>query len=197
MLNKENDEQEGTDEHATNPAEAENPANTAQSAAQIRPAVIPPGFSRHPQTVHDISGHDISGHDISGRRKMQESDDEKKLIVGRNIVLNGEIKSCDKLVVEGHVEANISDCRTIIITEGGSFKGMAEIDTAEISGVFDGSITAHELLVVRASGRISGKVRFCQLEIERGGEITGDIQAFGPNEACEAAPEIVDDVPAE
>jgi len=188
MLNKKNDEQEGTDEHATNPAEAENPANTAQ----IRPAVIPPGISRHPQTVHDISGHDISG-----RRKMQESGDEKKLIVGRNIVLNGEIKSCDKLIVEGHVEANISDCRTIVVAEGGSFKGMAEIDTAEISGVFDGSITAHELLVVRASGRISGKVRFCQLEIERGGEITGDIQAFGPNEAREAAPEIVDDVPAE
>lgn len=188
MLNKKNDEQEGTGEHATNPTEAENPAISTESAAPIRPAIIPPGISRHPQTIHDVSG----------RRKMQDSgDEEKKLIVGRHIALNGEIKSCDKLVVEGHVEANISDCRTIIITEGGSFKGMAEIDTAEISGVFDGSITAHELLVVRASGRISGKVRYSLLEIERGGEITGDVQAFGSSETREAAPEIVDDVRAE
>jgi cytoskeletal protein CcmA (bactofilin family) len=129
---------------------------------------------------------------------MQNSDEEgKKLIVGRDIALNGEIKSCDKLVVEGHVEANISDCRVIEIAEGGSFKGMAEIDTAEISGVFDGSITARELLVVRATGRITGKVRFGQLEIERGGEITGDVQAYGPDKARNAPTPIVADVPAE
>jgi len=74
---------------------------------------------------------------------------------------------------------------------------MAEIDTAEISGVFDGSITARELLVVRATGRITGKVRFGQLEIERGGEISGDIQAYGPGEARNAPAQIVADMPAE
>src|SRR5690349_6505981 len=33
----------------------------------------------------------------------------KKLIVGREIVLTGEIRACDRLVVEGRVEAALTD----------------------------------------------------------------------------------------
>ena len=35
-----------------------------------------------------------------------QSTDSKKLIVGRGINLNGEIRTCDSLVVEGTVDAN-------------------------------------------------------------------------------------------
>ncbi|MEE2970431.1 MAG: polymer-forming cytoskeletal protein [Pseudomonadota bacterium] len=189
MFGRKRDEREEGGEDATESAIAAVSKTPSQNTARsIRPAMSPPEVSRRTQGIHDIAG----------RRTMQNSGDEgKKLIVGRDIALNGEIKSCDKLVVEGHVEANISDCRIIEIAEGGSFKGMAEIDTAEISGVFDGSITARELLVVRATGRITGKVRFGQLEIERGGEIAGDVQAYGPGEARNAPTPIVADVPAE
>ena len=48
-----------------------------------------------------------------------------------------------------------------------------------LSGVFEGELTAREHLVVRATGRITGKVRFGELEIERGGQIIGDVQVFG------------------
>ena len=33
--------------------------------------------------------------------------------------------------------------------------------------------------MVRSTGRISGKVKFGELEIERGGQVIGDIQVFG------------------
>lgn len=185
---KRNDQEDGEDETGT-PAIAAVPDTAPQETTRsVRPAASKPGLARRTYGINDIAGRDT----------MQNGSDEgKKLIVGRDIALNGEIKSCDKLVVEGHVEANISDCRVIEIAEGGSFKGMAEIDTAEISGVFDGSITARELLVVRATGRITGKVCFGQLEIERGGEITGDVQAYGPAEARSAPAQLVADVPAE
>ena len=117
------------------------------------------------------------------RRDRPGRDDGKELIVGREIVLKGGISSCDRLVVEGKVEAVMKDCREIEIAETGTFKGQVEFDRADISGVFEGELTAREHLVVRSTGRISGKVKFGELEIERGGQVIGDIQVFGEGAA--------------
>ncbi len=109
-------------------------------------------------------------------RSVGSYGDSKKLIVGREIALNGEISACEKLVVEGRVEANMKDCREIEVAESGTFKGEAEIEIAEISGAFEGNITASNLLIIRPTGRVLGKVRARQLEVERGGEISGEIE---------------------
>jgi cytoskeletal protein CcmA (bactofilin family) len=99
-----------------------------------------------------------------------------KLIVGPNIKLKGvEITDCDTLVVEGRVEATI-DSRVIQIAERGAFKGSAEVDIAEIRGEFDGDVTVRQKLVIYASGKVSGKVRYGKVVIEEGGQLSGDIQ---------------------
>ncbi len=115
---------------------------------------------------------------IARRADQTGDDDGKNLIVGRDIVINGEINSCDRLVVEGRVEASMKDCREIEIAKTGTFKGQVEFDRADISGTFEGDLTAREYLVVRATGRITGKVKFGELEIERGGQIVGEVQVF-------------------
>ena len=66
--------------------------------------------------------------------------DGKKLVVGRDIRLSGAISSCDCLVVEGTVEANLTETRSIVVARGGTFTGAATVATAEISGVFDGCL---------------------------------------------------------
>jgi cytoskeletal protein CcmA (bactofilin family) len=101
----------------------------------------------------------------------------RKLVVGRGIVFSGEIKSCDCLVVEGTVKANIADCHDINIADGGLFTGSAAVDRAEIRGRFEGSLTVAEHLLIHSSGRVAAEVRYNQIEIERGGEISGTIQA--------------------
>jgi cytoskeletal protein CcmA (bactofilin family) len=99
-----------------------------------------------------------------------------KLIVGPNIKLKGvEITDCDTLVVEGRVEATM-DSRVIQIAECGAFKGSAEIDIAEIHGEFDGEITVRQKLVIYATGKVSGKIRYGKLVIEEGGQLSGDVQ---------------------
>jgi len=99
-----------------------------------------------------------------------------KLIVGPNIKLKGvEITDCDTLVVEGLVEATM-DSRVIQIAERGAFKGSAEIDLAEIRGEFDGELTVRQKLVIYATGKVSGKIRYGKLVIEEGGQLAGDVQ---------------------
>jgi cytoskeletal protein CcmA (bactofilin family) len=98
-----------------------------------------------------------------------------KLIVGPDIKLKGaEITDCDTLVVEGRVEASM-DSRVIQIAENGAFQGNVGIDIAEIRGRFDGELTARKQLVVYATGKVSGKIRYGSIVIEQGGELSGDI----------------------
>lgn len=100
-----------------------------------------------------------------------------KLIVGPDVKLKGvEITDCDTLVVEGRVESAL-DSRVIQIAEHGVFNGTASIDIAEIRGRFEGELTARKQLVIHASGRVSGKIRYGKIKIEEGGEISGDIGA--------------------
>ena len=137
------------------------------AAAMPRSGVTRPEIVRRPHQYSDAPIDD---------RSVSSYGESKKLIVGREIELNGNISSCEKLVVEGKVEANISECREIEIAETGAFKGEAEIEIAEISGAFEGTINARDLLMVRSTGRVSGIIRFRRLEVERGGQIEGEVQ---------------------
>lgn len=110
----------------------------------------------------------------AGRQGGREhADDGRKLLVGRDIALSGEIQSCDQLVVEGHIEADLYDSESLEVTENGTFKGRAVIDTADIAGRYEGELTVRERLYVRATGQVHGTIRYRALEIEGGGRVGG------------------------
>lgn len=103
---------------------------------------------------------------------------DSRLIVGPEVKLKGaEILDCDTLVVEGRVEATM-DSRVIRIAENGSFSGTVGIDVAEVHGQFDGELTARSQLIIHATGRVSGKIRYGRIFIEEGGQISGDVKAL-------------------
>ena len=118
------------------------------------------------------------------RSRVTGEGETKKLTVGRDIQLKGEITSCDKLVVEGRVEASLSDARAIEVAPTGYFKGDAQVDEADISGHYEGHLVARHKLTVRANGRVTGSIRYGRIVIESGGEISGDMQTLGPSEAA-------------
>jgi cytoskeletal protein CcmA (bactofilin family) len=119
-----------------------------------------------------------SSRDSKNEAKSEAKNDTKRLTVGRGISLNGKISFCDRLVIDGKVEAELEDCHTLEVTENGTFKGAAEITGAEISGHYEGSLTVRENLLIRSTGRVSGTVRYGKLHIEDGGEINGDVKSI-------------------
>ena len=88
----------------------------------------------------------------------------RQLIVGREISLSGEIRACDRVVVEGSVEANLTDCHDMEIAEAGLFKGSAAIDEADIRGRFEGTLTVRGRLFIRSTGKVTGTVRYGQID---------------------------------
>jgi len=113
-----------------------------------------------------------------------------KLVVGPNIKMKGvEVTDCDTLVVEGDIEASL-DSRVVQIKESGLFKGSAGMDIAEIWGSFEGDLTARKQLIIHPTGRVSGYIRYAQIKVEEGGEISGEVStlAEAPERKTAAAP---------
>ena len=111
-----------------------------------------------------------------------------RLIVGPDVKLKGaEIQDCDTLVVEGRVEATL-DSRLLRIAEQGSFCGKVSIDVAEIHGHFDGELIARKQLLIHATGRVSGNIRYGSILIDEGGQVSGDVRALGADERQPLAP---------
>ena len=148
------------------------PAPTVKDAVPIAPAVeaaLPAVSAAASEAVAAVGG------DAMGAR----------LIVGPDVKLKGaEILDCDTLVVEGRVEATM-DSRVIRIAERGAFVGKVSIDVAEIHGTFEGELTARSQLIIHATGKVSGKIRYGKLLINEGGELCGDISSLSSDKSSQ------------
>jgi cytoskeletal protein CcmA (bactofilin family) len=103
---------------------------------------------------------------------------EAKLVVGPDIKMKGvEVNDCDTLQVEGRIEATL-DARELQIAEKGVFSGTVAVDNAEIHGRLEGELTVRKQLVVHATGRLSGKIRYARIKVEEGAEMSGEISVL-------------------
>jgi cytoskeletal protein CcmA (bactofilin family) len=129
----------------------------------------------------------------------------KLLTVGPGISLTGEIAACDYLVIEGSAQVTLKDVRMIEITESGRFtNGRAEVENAVIAGVYEGELLVRGRLVIRSTGRVSGRAQYGEVEVERGGQLVGSVKflagsSAAPRSSAEPAPEPTTDesVPTE
>ena len=150
--------------------------------------------NENPPTVTDLSttrGVLLAGADakpaVAPPATTAENTLGARLIVGPDVKLKGaEILDCDTLVVEGRVEATM-DSRVIRIAEQGAFVGKVSIDIAEIHGNFEGELTARSQLIIHATGRVSGKIRYGKLVIDEGGELVGDINTITGEKSVQTA----------
>ncbi len=153
------------------------PAEDSSSIADERLSHLKPTYQGHEAAARS-----------SERRAATTSEDAGALLIGGGVELKGRIGSCDSLVVEGTVESTI-ECRSIEIRQSGIVAGEARVESAIIEGRFDGDLIVTGCLTVHASGRISGSVRYGEIEVERGGEIAGDVATFAAEPAAAAARE--------
>src|SRR5580704_5885249 len=102
--------------------------------------------------------------------------DRRTMIVGPGMAFAGEIASCDRLIVEGSIDATLPKCQHVIIAETGLFNGHASTENADVRGRFDGDLVVRKRLLIRAGGHVSGTVTYGEIEIESGGRISGAIE---------------------
>jgi cytoskeletal protein CcmA (bactofilin family) len=111
--------------------------------------------------------------------------DAGALVVGAGITVKGEIRTCRTLVVHGTVEATLP-AETIEIGPGGEFRGRAEVETATVSGRFDGDLVVSGHLTVTASGEVDGRVQYREIAVDSGGCLRGTAE---PLDARQSSPD--------
>ncbi|WP_245584067.1 bactofilin family protein [Rubritepida flocculans] len=102
--------------------------------------------------------------------------ERRTLVVGRGISLQGTVTDAERLVVEGTVESQMIQAAELAVGPTGVFRGEVQVEDAEIAGLFDGTITVRGNLVIRASGKVKGTVRYRKLSVEEGGTMMGSME---------------------
>ncbi len=117
----------------------------------------------------------------------RDPSERRTLVVGRGISVQGTVQDAERLVVEGTVEATMIHATELSVSPGGMFKGEIEVEDAEIAGTINGTLTVRGSLIVRSSGRVLGTARYRRLQVEDGGQISGQMEMLAESARPEAA----------
>ncbi len=171
------------------PEDTARAAEPATASGQTRSA---PSFGsagslalRKPSPAKPIPGRgpDIPG--VTPRRAdplqgTAHAQDHKTLLIARDVSISGKVGPCERLLVEGQLEAAVGDCRELDVARNASFKGSIRVEDADIAGLFDGEMVVRRRLRVRATGRLRGRISYGHIEIEPGGQIDGEVARLQP-----------------
>ncbi len=114
------------------------------------------------------------------QRRPDLTSSERRLIVGRDIALAGEIDECDQLVVEGTMEATLRAGKRLDVYQTGLYRGSATVQEADIAGRFEGELNVAGRLRLRGTSQVSGNIRYSEIEVEAGAQISGQFQFVPP-----------------
>ncbi|MFT9382628.1 bactofilin family protein, partial [Gluconobacter sp.] len=111
------------------------------------------------------------------------------------------VQDAERLVVEGTVESSMIQAAEVVVAQGGVFRGAIEVEDAEVAGTIDGTLTVNGSLTIRGSGRLIGKAKCRRLQVEDGGQITGQLEMITDGvaprspivEPAKAAPEAAEE----
>lgn len=113
-----------------------------------------------------------------GAAKSTEADmDGKRLVIGRAVTLSGEISGCERLIVEGKVDATLRDVKTLEVGAQGTFKGDATVETAVIAGTFEGKLSVSVHLDIGPGAVVKGTVSYGTIAVANGGKLLGTIES--------------------
>ncbi len=110
-----------------------------------------------------------------------------ELVIGRGIQVKGQIGACKTLVVEGELDASV-EVETLLLLEGGVFKGNAVVENADLAGELDGKLTVRGRLHLGPTARAAGEIRYKRIVIDDGGRLSGDISVLEEDKGERAEP---------
>ncbi len=101
-------------------------------------------------------------------------------IIGKSIVIKGELSGDEDLEVDGSVEGDIKLPNHVLkIGAHGKVKASVVAKCVQIVGHVAGNVTATERIEIEASGVVEGDIRAPRLLVQEGAVINGAIEMTG------------------
>jgi cytoskeletal protein CcmA (bactofilin family) len=110
-------------------------------------------------------------------------------IIGRSIVLKGEMSANEDLLIEGQFEGSVN-LQDHCLTIGSNGKVKAEIQARQviILGSVNGNVSAREKIEVRKTGNVTGDLTSASIAIEEGAYFKGSIDILRDGSREERSP---------
>ena len=94
--------------------------------------------------------------------------------VSRCMVVNGSLKSCEAIIVDGSVNGDITSESTVVIQKGGIIRGKIEAKKILLAGFCEGPLEAEAVEVVE-NAQLTGYILATKVLVA--GNVDGDILA--------------------
>src|SRR5512138_3099464 len=105
--------------------------------------------------------------------KYNETDNSTLNLISIGTDITGDIKSTGDIRIDGSLKGNLNTKGKVVIGPTGKVNGEVFCKNSEVSGTIDGKIIVNQLLILKASSRISGDISTSKLSIEPGALFTG------------------------
>lgn len=88
--------------------------------------------------------------------------------------ITGDIKSTGDIRIDGTLTGNLNTKGKVVIGPSGKVNGEVICKNSEVSGNVEGRIIVNQLLILKASSRITGDIATSKLSIEPGAIFSGN-----------------------
>ncbi|MCB1915947.1 MAG: polymer-forming cytoskeletal protein [Rhodocyclaceae bacterium] len=115
------------------------------------------------------------------RRKKTNSIEITKLssLVAENVEITGDLAFSDGLRVDGSVCGNLSNKEgrkgLLVLSERGRIEGNVRVHDAVINGEIVGDVTVEHFLELQPKARITGDIKYRQLQMDCGASVSGTL----------------------
>lgn len=117
-----------------------------------------------------------------------QSDSLESVVIGDGVVVKGAFTVPSKAVINGVIEGDLT-AEEVLIGPTGRITGRVSAKVIDVRGQLHNTIVSEKSLIVRATGKIVGKIHYSEIEIEKGGEIEGALsQGAEPVSSAPSAP---------
>jgi cytoskeletal protein CcmA (bactofilin family) len=115
---------------------------------------------------------------------MNDQNEQKgNLIIGEGVTVTGTFVIPSKAVINGSLNGELT-ADEIMVGKAGKLTGKITARNADIHGETHDTLTIANHLILRSTGKIHGRATYGELEIERGGLVSGTVL---PEDASQAA----------
>lgn len=102
------------------------------------------------------------------------------LVIGADTVLTGDVRGARRVEVYGTIEGSIA-AGEVAVRQGGVVKGGVIADTSTVEGELSGDVRIRELISIKSSGAVAGKVKYGRLAMEEGAELAASVRNMPPS----------------
>ncbi|MBW1712177.1 MAG: polymer-forming cytoskeletal protein, partial [Deltaproteobacteria bacterium] len=103
-------------------------------------------------------------------------------VIGRSIIIKGEVSGQEDLIVEGTIEGRIQlDNQHVTIGPSGQVQAEVKARMVTIEGEVTGNIQAGERVIITQKGSLSGDIQADRLSVEDGAFLKGTV-SLNPRE---------------